>query len=89
VAYHGVDKRFIVDDKPFGGNLYAQFFKSMNWLHSKLNVAYDIEGQGSAPRKEIWEIPETVFKESIIQVSQVVKIQHSRHKKGKGSFRSI
>jgi ATP-dependent DNA helicase RecG len=66
VAYQGTDKRFITDDKPFGGNLHVQFRQSMDWLHSKLNVAYDIEGQGSAPRKEIWEIPETVFKEAII-----------------------
>lgn len=66
VAYQGTDKRFITDDKPFGGNLHVQFRQSLDWLRSKLNVAYDIEGQGSAPRKEIWEIPETVFKEAII-----------------------
>jgi len=66
VVYQGVDKRFIKDDKTFGGNLHAQFRHSMEWLRSKLNVAYDIEGQGSAPRKEMWEIPETVFKETII-----------------------
>ena len=66
VAYRGVDKRFIKDDKPYGGNLYAQYMQSLDWLHSKLDVAYDIEGQGSGPRKEIWEIPETVFKEAII-----------------------
>lgn len=68
VAYRGKDKRFIIDDKPYGGNLHAQFRQSMEWLRSKLNVAYDIEGQGSGPRKEIWEIPETVFKEAIINV---------------------
>ncbi len=38
----------------------------MQWLKGKLNVSYDIEGQGGGPRKEIWEIPETVFKEAII-----------------------
>jgi len=38
----------------------------MNWLRGKINIAYDIEGQGGGPRKEIWEIPETVFKEAII-----------------------
>ncbi|MDP4712286.1 MAG: HTH domain-containing protein [Saprospiraceae bacterium] len=38
----------------------------MQWLRGKLNVRYDIEGQGGDPRREIWEIPETVFKESII-----------------------
>ncbi|MEI7501727.1 MAG: helix-turn-helix domain-containing protein [Paludibacter sp.] len=66
VAYRGTDKRFIKDDKPYGGNLYSQYRQSLDWLHSKLDVAYDIEGQGSGPRKEIWEIPETVFKEAII-----------------------
>ncbi len=38
----------------------------MQWLRAKLNVSYDIEGQGGGPRKEHWEIPETVFKEAII-----------------------
>jgi ATP-dependent DNA helicase RecG len=66
VAYQGIDKRFIIDDKPFAGNLYQQFQQAMNWLRSKLEIRYDIEGQGSAPRKEIWEIPETVFKEAIL-----------------------
>jgi ATP-dependent DNA helicase RecG len=66
VAYRGLDKRYIIDDKLYGGNLYAQFRQAMEWLRSKLNVAYDIEGQGSGPRKEIWEIPETVFKEAIV-----------------------
>lgn len=53
-------------NKPYGGNLYAQFRLAIEWLRSKLNVAYDIEGQGSGPRKEMWEIPETVFKEAIV-----------------------
>ena len=66
VAYRGTDKRYIIDDKPYGGNLHAQFRQAMEWLRTKLNVAYDIEGQGSGPRKEIWEIPETVFKEAIV-----------------------
>jgi ATP-dependent DNA helicase RecG len=66
VAFQGVDKRFIIDDKPFGGNLYNQYQQALIWLRGKLNVRYDIEGQGSGPRKEIWEIPETVFKEAII-----------------------
>lgn len=66
VAYQGKDKRFIVDDKIFGGNLYNQYRQAMQWLRGKLNVRYDIEGQGGDPRREIWEIPETVFKESII-----------------------
>ena len=66
VAFQGIDKRFIIDDQVFGGSLYNQYTKAMQWLRGKLNVAYDIEGQGAGPRKEIWEIPETVFKEAII-----------------------
>jgi ATP-dependent DNA helicase RecG len=38
----------------------------MFWLKSKLNVRYDIENEGGKARKELWEIPETVFKEAII-----------------------
>src|SRR5690554_355696 len=48
------------------GTLYQQFLQAMGWLKSKLDIRYDIEGVGSQPRKEIWEIPETVFKEAII-----------------------
>ena len=66
ISFQGVDKRFIADDQPFGGPLYVQFTKAMQWLRGKLNVRYDIEGQGAGPRKEIWEIPETVLKEAII-----------------------
>lgn len=66
IAFEGKDKRFIIDDKPFGGNLYQQYQQAMQWLKGKLNVRYDIEGQGGGPRKEIWEIPETAFKETII-----------------------
>jgi len=66
IAFQGIDKRFIIDDKPFGGNLFEQYRQTMQWLKGKLNVRYDIEGQGGGPRKEIWEIPETVFKETLI-----------------------
>ena len=66
VAFKGRDKRFIIDDKFFGGTLHSQYTKSIQWLKEKINISYDIEGQGSGPRKEIWEIPETVFKEAII-----------------------
>lgn len=66
VAFGGTDKRYIIDDKIMTGALYPQFQKSMIWLRSKLDVRYDIEGEGAKPRKEIWEIPETVFKEAII-----------------------
>lgn len=66
VAFNGIDKRYIVDDKVMTGPLYQQFLKSMSWLRSKLNVRYDIESEGAKPRRELWEIPETVFKEAII-----------------------
>ncbi len=66
VAFKGLDKRFIIDDKSFGGPLLLQFRNALQWIFGKLNVRYDIEGQGSQPRKEIWEIPETVLKEAII-----------------------
>lgn len=66
VAFDGIDKRYIVDDKVMTGTLYQQYQKSMIWLKSKLDVRYDIEGEGGKPRKELWEIPETAFKETII-----------------------
>ena len=66
VAFDGTVKRYIVDDKVMTGTLYQQYQKSMIWLKSKLDVRYDIEGEGGKPRKELWEIPETAFKEIII-----------------------
>ena len=66
IAFEGTDKRFIIDDKVMSGTLYQQFLQAMEWLKGKLDVRYDIEGAGSQPRKEIWEIPETVFREAII-----------------------
>ena len=66
VVFDGIDKRYIIDDKVMTGTLYQQYQKSMIWLKSKLNVRYDIEGEGGKPRKELWEIPETAFKETII-----------------------
>ena len=49
VAYRGTDKRFIKDDKPYGGNLYAQYMQSLDWLRSKLDVAYDIRTRFRTP----------------------------------------
>lgn len=66
VAFDGTDKRYIIDDKVLTGTLYQQYQKSMIWLKSKLDVRYDIEGEGGKPRKELWEIPETAFKEIIV-----------------------
>lgn len=64
VAFDGSDKTFIVDDKIFTGPLFKQYIQAMQWLKGKLNVKYVMEGSG--PRKEIWEIPESVLKEAII-----------------------
>jgi len=66
LVFDGIDKRYIVDDKVMTGTLYQQYQKSMIWLKSKLNVRYDIEGEGSNPRNEYWEIPIIAFKEAII-----------------------
>jgi ATP-dependent DNA helicase RecG len=64
VAFEGINKTQIIDDKIFGGPLMKQYLQAMQWLKGKLNVRYEIKGSG--PRKEIWEIPETAFKEAII-----------------------
>lgn len=66
LVFDGLDKRYIVDDKVMTGTLYQQYQKSMIWLKSKLNVRYDIEGEGANPRNEYWEIPIIAFKEAII-----------------------
>jgi ATP-dependent DNA helicase RecG len=64
IAFEGLNKTQIIDDKVYGGPLMKQYEQAMQWLKGKLDVRYDIEGSG--PRKEIWEIPETAFKETII-----------------------
>lgn len=64
VLFKGTDKVYILDDKTFGGPLLKQYNNAIEWLKGKLQVAYEIEGTG--PRKEVWEIPLEVFKESII-----------------------
>ncbi len=64
VLFKGTDKVYILDDKTFGGPLFQQYNKSIEWLKGKLKVAYEIKGTGS--RKEVWEIPLEVFKEAII-----------------------
>jgi ATP-dependent DNA helicase RecG len=64
VAFEWANKTQIIDDKIFGGSLMKQYHHAMMWLKGKLNIRYKIEGSG--PRKEIWEIPDTAFKEAII-----------------------
>ena len=41
VAFRGITKRYISDDKIFGGPLYYQYLKAMEWLSGKLNISYD------------------------------------------------
>ena len=66
VAFDGVNKRFIADDKKMYGNLYRQYIQALRWLKQNLRVRYQIEGQSGGPRKELWEIPEDVLKEALI-----------------------
>ncbi|MDR0746249.1 MAG: helix-turn-helix domain-containing protein [Mediterranea sp.] len=64
VLFKGTNKVHIIDDKYYGGTLYNQYKQAEAWIKDKLKVSYIIEDMG--PRKEIWEIPLTVFKEAII-----------------------
>ncbi|MFP4506918.1 MAG: RNA-binding domain-containing protein, partial [Cyclobacteriaceae bacterium] len=64
IAFEGINKTQIIDDKVFGGPLMKQYEQAMQWLKGKLDIRYEIEGSG--PRTEIWEIPETALKETII-----------------------
>lgn len=64
VAFEGINKTQIIDDKIFSGTLMKQYQQAMLWIKGKLNIHYKIEGSG--PRKEIWEIPDIAFKEAII-----------------------
>ncbi|GHT38783.1 ArsR family transcriptional regulator [Bacteroidia bacterium] len=64
VLFKGTDKVYIIDDKTYGGALPQQYKQASEWLQSKLQVSYEIDGLG--PRKDVWEIPLSVFKEAII-----------------------
>lgn len=64
VMFKGQDKVLILDDKTFGGPLVQQYHKAIDWLQSKLEVKYIIDGAG--PRREVWEVPMAAFKEAII-----------------------
>ncbi len=64
VAFEGNNKTNIIDDKTYGGPLIRQYEQAMHWLKGKLDVRYEISGGG--PRIEYWEIPETAFKEAMI-----------------------
>jgi ATP-dependent DNA helicase RecG len=64
IAFQGTTKVEILDDKVYGGPLMKQYAAALQWLKSKLDVRYIIEGSG--PRVEVMEIPEIVFKEALI-----------------------
>lgn len=66
VLFKGTDKRFILDSKEMKGNLVEQFDQTMAWLFAKLNLSYDIENSLDGRRRERLEIPETVFRESVL-----------------------
>jgi ATP-dependent DNA helicase RecG len=66
VAFEGINKRYIADDKKMYGNLFSQYTQALRGLKQNLRVRYQIEGQGGGPRKEFWEIPEEVLKEALI-----------------------
>ena len=64
LRFDGITKTNIIDDKVFGGSLMQQYRQAILWVKGKIDVRYEIKGTG--PRKEIWEIPEIVFKEALI-----------------------
>jgi ATP-dependent DNA helicase RecG len=64
LLFKGTNKTHILDDKTFTGNLLHQYSQALAYLRQKLNLNYIIEGAG--PRKEILEIPEDIFKESLL-----------------------
>lgn len=65
VLFKGIDKRYILDNKEMMGNLVEQYEEALKYLISKLNIRYEIESQQGGRRKEILEIPETVFREAL------------------------
>lgn len=66
ILFKGTDKRFILDSKEMRGNLVEQYEGAMTYLVSKLNLRYEIENQKGGARKEVLEIPQTAFREAII-----------------------
>ena len=64
LLFKGTNKTLIFDDKLITGSLPEQYEGALEFLKSKLELRYIIETAG--PRVEKYEIPETVFKEAII-----------------------
>lgn len=66
VLFKGSDKRFILDSKEITGNLVVQYEEALKYIVSKLNLRYEIESQEGGLREEILEIPETAFREALV-----------------------
>ena len=66
ILFKGNTKQYILDDKLFTGNIISQYKNAVQYVISKLEIRYDIENQGTSPRKEVLEIPEVVLRESLL-----------------------
>ena len=66
LLFKGNTKRYIMDDKLMEGSLIEQYHATIAYLQSKLELRYDIEGQGAGPRREYYEIPEVALRESVV-----------------------
>lgn len=60
------EMRYIMGDKLMEGSLIDQYHTAIAYLQSKLELRYDIEGQGAGPRREYYEIPEVALRESVV-----------------------
>lgn len=66
VLFKGLDKRYIIDSKEITGNLIEQYEEALKYIISTLNLRFEIENQAGGARQEILEIPETVFREALV-----------------------
>ncbi|MEM6844632.1 MAG: helix-turn-helix domain-containing protein [Bacteroidota bacterium] len=66
LLFKGNTKRYILDDKLMEGSLLEQYDATIAYLKSKLELRYDIEGQGAGPRLEYYEIPEVALREAVV-----------------------
>ncbi|MBO9561204.1 MAG: putative DNA binding domain-containing protein [Niastella sp.] len=66
ILFKGIDKRYILDSKEIGGNLEFQYEEALKYIISKLNLRFDIETEEGGARKEVLEIPETAFREALV-----------------------
>ena len=66
LLFKGTTKRYILDDKLVEGSLIEQYQGAITYLQSKLELRYDIEGQGAGPRREYLELPEVALREAVL-----------------------